>query len=333
MNYFENITSFLVSYPAFSYFGAIVFFFILLDLVYNLLNAIRVHLVSCRVDLKARYGNWAVVTGCTDGIGQAYAHELAKQGINIVLISRTMQKLKDTANEIESQYGVETRIIAVDLSEGKKSIDAVKAQLGDQEVGILVNNVGALYEYPKYLTETTEWELWSMLNLNIAFTTAMTHLVLPRMVDKDKGAIVNIGSLAADAPIPMWPIYSAGKVYVQYFTDALRMECANTNITVQLVTPGFVSTKMIDFSKSVPLMSFFAPTAPQFARITVKTLGLTDETAGFWLHGVQHYCRRLLPKWFVMRFIQRVMKIFRQSYLNEDRSKSSTKDVQKEEKD
>uniref|UniRef100_A0A8D9B7R5 Hydroxysteroid dehydrogenase-like protein 1 n=1 Tax=Cacopsylla melanoneura TaxID=428564 RepID=A0A8D9B7R5_9HEMI len=323
MDYFENITRTLGVHSVFFYLGAIVVFVVLLDLVYNLINGIRVHLLSSRVDLKARYGHWAVVTGCTDGIGQAYTHELAKQGINIVLVSRTMQKLKDAAQEIESQYGVETKIIAVDLGEGKKSIDAVKHQLGDQEVGILINNVGSLYDYPKYLTETSESELWSMVNLNIAFTTAMTHLVLPRMKEKDRGAIVNIGSLAGYSPIPMWSIYAASKVYVQYFTEALQIECANTNITVQLVTPGLVSTKMIDFSKSVPLMSLVAPTAPQFAQIAVKTLGLTDHTSGVWLHGIQNYCRRLLPKWFLIRFTQRLMKTFRRSHLKEVRSKST----------
>ncbi|XP_026680649.1 hydroxysteroid dehydrogenase-like protein 1 [Diaphorina citri] len=183
-----------------------------LHVLWKLVNGFRVHVIGQYVDLKQKYGSWAVVTGCTDGIGRAYAHELARRGINIVLISRTLEKLKKTAKEIESLHGVQTKIIAVDLSGTKAAIEAVKNQLGDHPVHILVNNVGSLSSYPKSLTEDTEKETWDTLSLNVVFTTLMTKLILPRMKDNGRGAIVNVSSISEASPWALFNVYAATKV-------------------------------------------------------------------------------------------------------------------------
>lgn len=97
------------------------------------------------VNLRSFKGRWAVVTGCTDGIGKAYAEQMAKNGINVVLISRTLEKLNEQAKEIADKYKVETKVIAADFTEANSIYPNIKTQLADLDIGILVNNVGMSY--------------------------------------------------------------------------------------------------------------------------------------------------------------------------------------------
>ena len=137
-----------------------------------------------------KLGDWAVVTGATDGIGKAYAFQLASKGINVVLISRTKSKLQDVAREITSKFpSVSTKVIVVDFSDfSSTSRQAVSDVCSDLDIGILVNNVGVSYPYPKYFTELTSNEVFGLMEMNVASTTFMTHIVLPGMMDRKRGA-------------------------------------------------------------------------------------------------------------------------------------------------
>ena len=105
-------------------------------------------------DLK-KCGAWAVVTGATDGIGKAYCEALAKRGLNVVLISRTLSKLQDCAKEIEEKYKVSTKIVAADFSKASNAgfTDPIAAAIKDLTIGVLVNNVGLSYDMPAYFVE------------------------------------------------------------------------------------------------------------------------------------------------------------------------------------
>ncbi|NXY00588.1 HSDL1 protein, partial [Centropus bengalensis] len=177
-------------------------------------GALRLHCVpklGLGVDLVKQYGKWAVVTGSTDGIGKAYAKELAKRGVNIILISRSKEKLEAVAKSISETYQVETLFVVADFSKGREPYPAIKEALKDKEIGILVNNVGILSPYPNYFTNLSEDMLWDMININIASANMMTHIVLPGMVKKKKGAIVNVSSAACCQPTPMMTTYGASK--------------------------------------------------------------------------------------------------------------------------
>ncbi|KAI5726973.1 hypothetical protein M8J76_012000 [Diaphorina citri] len=288
-----------------------------LHVLWKLVNGFRVHVIGQYVDLKQKYGSWAVVTGCTDGIGQAYAHELARRGINIVLISRTLEKLKKTAKEIETTHGVQTKIIAADMSEGKAALDKIKTELEGHTIGILVNNVGANYTYPMYLDEIPERDLWNLINLNIATTTMLTKLVLPQMKERGRGAIVNVSSSSEGQPWPLFTVYAASKIYIRYFSEALRVEYQKYGITVQHIAPAFVSTKMNNFSYRVRNKSFFVPDAEQYARSAVSTLGVTDTSTGFWVHGIQAFFTNLCPLFLRVQLGCIMNQTFREDYLNQ----------------
>ncbi|XP_017025445.1 hydroxysteroid dehydrogenase-like protein 1 isoform X1 [Drosophila kikkawai] len=250
------------------------------------------HLPKTLVD---KFGQWAVVTGATDGIGKEYARELARQGLNLVLISRTKEKLIATTNEIESQYKVKTKWIAVDFTKGLEIYDQIEKELAGIEVGILVNNVGMMYEHPDSLDLVPEKLLWNLLTVNMGSVTMLTRKILPQMIGRRKGAIVNLGSASELQPLPNMTVYAASKKFVTYFTKALELELEEHNIHVQLVMPNFVVTKMNAYADRVMQGGLLFPNAYTFARSAVFTLGKTSETNGFWTHGLQYFFMKMAP--------------------------------------
>lgn len=182
-----------------------------LKLLFSLLSLLRwvyVNFLRPPKNLK-KYGSWAVVTGPTDGIGKGFAFQLARKGLNLVLVGRNPDKLKDVSDSIMAKYG-QTQIKTVvvdfsgDLDEGVKRIkDAIEGL----EVGVLINNVGVSYPYARYFHEVDEKLLADLLKVNIEGTTKVTQAVLPVMIQRKKGAIVNIGSGAAIV-IPSDPLYA-----------------------------------------------------------------------------------------------------------------------------
>jgi 17beta-estradiol 17-dehydrogenase / very-long-chain 3-oxoacyl-CoA reductase len=166
-----------------------------------------------------------VVTGSTDGIGKEYAKELAKQGLNIVLISRTESKLAAIAKEIgeywllsscalrpsltliscsaESTYSVKTKFIAVDFGSGREIYDEIRRELQLLDIGILVNNVGRMYDFPNDLDQISEDLLWQIININVGAVTMMSRLIIPQMKINRRGIIVNISSGSECQPTPL----------------------------------------------------------------------------------------------------------------------------------
>ncbi|XP_076030571.1 inactive hydroxysteroid dehydrogenase-like protein 1 [Oratosquilla oratoria] len=281
-----------------------------LSALYSIVTGIRAHLWSrlWNKKLVEKYGTWAVVTGSTDGIGKAYAHELAKNGMNIVLISRTQEKLEKVAKEIEEQHKVATAIVRADFSEGRPIYDNIAKSLEDKEIGILVNNVGVMLSQPMPYTEVSDHDNWSHINVNMGSVTSMARIVLPSMVQRGKGAIINVASIASTGPIPYMGIYAASKAFVRYFSVALEEEIQGKGITIQTVIPSYVSTNMTSFSSFVHRPSILIPTAPRFAASALATLGYSSMTTGYWSHGIQAWITDNLPTWFFIGFMKAVNK-------------------------
>ncbi|XP_050730342.1 very-long-chain 3-oxoacyl-CoA reductase-like isoform X2 [Eriocheir sinensis] len=201
-------------------------------------------------NLVAEYGGkWAVITGSTDGIGKEYARQLAQKGMNIVLISRTLEKLKKVEEEIKKEFGVETHIIAADFSNGRPIYEGIANGLKGKDIGILVNNVGYLGPKLFKFNDMTEEEIWRYVNVNVVSVVAMTKIVLPQMLARKRGAIINISSFIAMCPIPFSAVYSATKIFVTYFSRAVEFEYRDSGITVQAIQPGAVPTNLTSFSK------------------------------------------------------------------------------------
>ncbi|KAI5638787.1 short chain dehydrogenase domain-containing protein [Phthorimaea operculella] len=236
-----------------------------------------------KVDFKSK-GKWALVTGCTDGIGKQYARELAARGCDIVLVSRSMDKLKATAEEIEKDFKVSTKIIQADFSEGDPIYERIAKEIADLEIGTLVNNVGVSYAYPEYFLDIPDWEKFmkNIMNTNMVSVTRMTGLVLPGMVSREKGVVINIGSASSIIPSPLLTVYAASKAYVDKFTEALEQEYSKKGIIVQCILPGFVCSNMSGIRRS----TFFAPTAKAFVKSALALCGTVSKTTGYFPHSI-----------------------------------------------
>lgn len=267
-------------------------------------------------NLIDKYGKWAVITGATDGIGKEYAKELAKQGINVVLISRTKDKLIAVSNEIEAEYKVKTKWIAADFSKGKEIYRHIEQELAVIPVAILVNNVGKMYDYPDELEKIPDDILWDLININIGAVTLMSRMIIPHMKKQGKGAIVNISSGSELQAIPYMAVYAATKRYVRAFSLAIERELAEYNIDVQCVTPLFVVTKMNQYSDTVMKGNLLIPSVQSYTRSLVFTLGKTIETTGYWSHGLQYFFMKMSPEWLRTRISHRLCSQLRDEYFS-----------------
>ncbi|XP_034183398.2 inactive hydroxysteroid dehydrogenase-like protein 1 [Osmia lignaria lignaria] len=273
------------------------------------------------VDLRSKFGEWAVVTGSTDGIGKAYAKELAARQINLVLISRTLEKLEKTRNEIlQDNPTIEVKIIVADFSKGKEIFAKLAEQLKDVPIGILVNNVGTQYSYPMYLGEVPEDQLWDIINVNIGATTLMTRLVIGQMQERRKGAIVNVSSGSELVPLPLMTVYAASKIYIRSFTVALRAEYSRFGITIQHLSPFFVNTKMNAFSDRLQVSTLLVPNAVTYAKNAIVTLGKMNSATGYWAHTIQKIFTLTAPENLRTKIGLFINRGFRQDYIKQKRT-------------
>lgn len=135
--------------------------------------------------------------------------------MNLVLISRNPEKLENVSKEITAQYPVEVKVIAVDFKSGLQIYDTISKGIQGLEIGVLVNNIGISYSHPEYFLEAVKQDeafLTDIVSCNINSVTYMTKLILPSMVQRGKGLIINISSMAAVIPNPLLSVYSATKV-------------------------------------------------------------------------------------------------------------------------
>ncbi|KAM4675108.1 very-long-chain 3-oxoacyl-CoA reductase-like [Discoglossus pictus] len=287
----------------FTLLGALVAVYLALSQGLKLIRGLRSHVLSLwwRTNLR-KYGRWAVVTGATDGIGKGYAQELARRGLDIVLISRTAEKLKKVADEIEQQSGRKTKIIAVDFTKGSEIHQTIVDGLKGLEVGILVNNVGMIMPgYPgRFLSAPNLTKsIVDIVNCNILSVTQMTQIVLPQMVERKKGLIINLSSEVGNLPYPMSLLYSSSKVFVDFFSRGLHAEYKSAGITVQCVMPLFVSTEMTLQMKT----NLLVKTAKDFACEALNTVGYTNRTSGCLSHSIQSYFLGLLLSDTLLSFL------------------------------
>lgn len=255
-------------------------------LFFRFLWWIKAFLLTSTADLSP-YGKWAVITGSTSGIGLAFAHEIAKQNMNLVLISRSTEKLQQVAQEIESKYSVKTKIFPIDFTkvdlETYEKLTELLKELED--VGVLINNVGVASELPTLLHEASDKEIQDTINININATVNMTRKLIPFMIRRKKGAIVNISSGSANQATPMLTTYASTKAFVNHFSKCIAYEYEQDGIDVLCVTPFYVVSNMSKFRRATWLI----PSAERCARDSLKYVGRYHIINPYWVHSVMDF--------------------------------------------
>ena len=182
-----------------------------------------------------------LITGATSGIGLACARKFAENGDKLILTGRNERRLADIRKEL-TEKGTEVLTLAFDVRDREEAARMISALPVEwQQIDVLVNNAGlALGLEPEYEGNLDEWE--TMIDTNIKGLLTMTRLIVPGMVERNRGHVINVGSVAGDAAYAGGNVYCATKAAVKALTDGLRIDVANTAIRVTNLKPGLVET-------------------------------------------------------------------------------------------
>jgi short-subunit dehydrogenase len=224
-----------------------------------------------------------LVTGASSGIGADIARELVKRGHGVTLVARREDRLRSLAEELEKS-GVRVEVVACDVTGAearKELVDTVNKRGLDVEV--LINNAG--YGSGGAFHELDAESEVAMVRVNCEAVTALTRHYLPAMLERGRGAILNVGSTAGEQPLPRQATYSASKAFVNTLSDALHAELTGTGVTVTSLRPGPVKTEFGDVAGiSDELFS-----APDF---TIKS---SEDVAAAAVEGLEKGKRTVAP--------------------------------------
>lgn len=184
----------------------------------------------------------ALITGASQGIGEAMARDLARYGHNLIIVARREQVLKQLAKELHDAHGVIVEVHAADLSKAEQ-VSGLLESIADKEINILINSAG-IASFGPFIQQDWQYET-DQFHLNATALFRLTHAVLPGMAARQEGAICNVGSAAGNVPIPNNATYVFTKAGVNAFTEALHYELKGTGVHCTLLAPGPVRANEI----------------------------------------------------------------------------------------
>ncbi|MBE6271423.1 MAG: SDR family oxidoreductase [Prevotella ruminicola] len=182
-----------------------------------------------------------LITGATSGIGEACARKFAQNGDKVILTGRNQARMTAIADELKAQ-GTEVLTLMFDVRDREAARQAIQSLPAEwQEIDVLVNNAGlALGLEPEFEGDSADWD--GMIDTNVKGLLTMTRLIVPGMVARNRGHVINMGSVAGDAAYAGGNVYCATKAAVKALSDGLRIDVANTAVRVTNLKPGLVET-------------------------------------------------------------------------------------------
>lgn len=183
-----------------------------------------------------------LITGASSGIGEGCARKFASQGARIILNARNIQKLETLALELKEKYNSECYVLPFDVCDRKTAIESLESLPNEwKSIDILINNAGLAVGVDKeHEGSLDEWDV--VIDTNVKALLSMTRIVVPGMVERGRGHIINIGSIAGDAAYPGGSVYCATKAAVKALSDGLRIDLVDTPLRVTNIKPGLVET-------------------------------------------------------------------------------------------
>lgn len=196
---------------------------------------------------KQLANQWALVTGASSGLGAEFARQLASRGMHLVLVARRRELMEELATELLTQHGTHCLVMVSDLSEPDEP-RRILSDLAAKGIAIelLVNNAG--FGIVGEADATDVDRVLNMVRLNVSATVDLTHRLLPDMLARGHGAILNVSSLSAFQPVAYMGAYAASKAFVLHFSESLHCELKERGITVTAVCPGVTRTAFFDIA-------------------------------------------------------------------------------------
>lgn len=190
-------------------------------------------------------GSTTLITGASSGIGRAFAHRIASADGHLVLVARRAEVLERVAEDLRARHNVRVTVIARDL-DAPDAAGSVVARLDDEQltIDVLINNAGLGVHGD--LATAPLGSATTQIDVNVRSLTVLTALLLPRMIERGRGAVINVASTAAFQPVPHMAVYSASKSYVLTLTRALWREVRGTGVDVLALCPGATDTAFFD---------------------------------------------------------------------------------------
>lgn len=244
-------------------------------------------------------GKTVLITGATSGIGEGCARKFAAMGSNLILNGRNIEKLNQLKEELTA-LGVEVLTLPFDVRDRAAMRAAIDSRQGSwQQIDVLINNAGLVIGVDKeFEGNLDEWDI--VLDTNIKALLSMTRMIVPGMVARGRGHIINIGSIAGDAAYPGGSVYCATKAAVKALSDGLRIDLVDTPLRVTNIKPGMVETNFTvvryrgdkqradDFYKGIrPLTGddiaevvYYAASAPEHVQIAEVLVMPTHQATG-----------------------------------------------------
>ncbi|AKH94147.1 SDR family NAD(P)-dependent oxidoreductase [Elizabethkingia anophelis] len=251
--------------------------------------------------------SYAVITGASQGLGRAFAEELAKQNNNLILVSLPGQNLKEFAEELQTEYLVKTSCYEIDLSIKENVLDLSEWINSKFSIHMLINNAGI--GGSKKFSDASGSYIEKIIQLNVLATSLLTHQLLPNLQKSSNAYVLNVSSLAAFSPIGYKTVYPASKAFIHSFSRGLYQELKDTNVFVSVVNPGPMKTNA-EVSRRIEEQGFWARITcldPQrVARYCIRRLKKRDTV--IMVNHISWLLLKILPIWLKMPMLTNKIK-------------------------
>lgn len=255
-----------------------------------------------RPSMRARYGEWALITGASSGIGAEFARAMARDGMSCVLTARRADRLESLAGELQSAYAVRTRVVPVDLSEAEGANRLVDA-VADLDLAVVVANAG--YGIAGRFARQDPHRVQAMVQLNCTAPAVMISRLVPRLVARGRGAIIVVSSTAGHQSLPFNAAYAATKAFDLSIGEALWAELLGSGVDVLALQPGPTITEFQDVAGETP---HEGEPASQVVGVALNALGHQPSVISGWFNWLRaNAAVRLLPRSIVTLVAGRVM--------------------------
>jgi hypothetical protein len=250
---------------------------------------------------------WALVTGASSGIGMALARELAAHGAKLILTARRRDRLDAFASELTAR-GTETRVIVADLNDPSAPDQIFAATEGaGLVVDILINNAG-LGHFGAFTTSDADQE-FSMVRVNCEAVVRLSHLFIPRMVERRRGWMLIVASSASFQPVPYLSTYAATKAFARFFALGVGAEVARFGVKVTALCPGRTESEFFEVADAAKFRGPGVQSAEKVARIGIHALASGQHTISPKLSGkFRSFLVRFLPVDLITGFVEKAAR-------------------------